>query len=862
MLNGRKPRGRLPLIRGLVALSLAVAPVMLSSGPAQAQTAVLGLTKAVSLPAPHEVAPATPFTYFLSYSCSSLQQDCAGVTIDDVVPPQLSRLAADIKLSGNFLTATYDAATGTAHFVLIDPVPAGTTAQVAISAQFPPGTPVGTQAVNQGTISGSNASPVTSNQVTVTAIAKSNWTVTKNVVPPGTPPQVDTPYTYKVGITLAAGGTQNLNGVVFTDTLPAGAQFVSATGGGTFANGVVTWPPRDIVPNPNADVTSSEEVTVIFPAASFPVGTHIVNLVVANGTPAGEPTQELGRAQRPGTIGGAGAVTAGSKKDTRPELGPGQSDTYTLTAENPNTTPLDGFHVTETLPPVLEMTQPGPNLTGNGPAPLSITATPGGNVPINGGNGNWSATAPASADSLLFDFGTAPPNFLTTILVTAGIPANGLDRSGQPIVAGSTFDNCVEIAATGSSVNKRQCTTQTIVPVSVDFSKVVTSASVTTPGQTVSWQIGAGVPATSAGDLTNPKITDCLPPGLDLLDPINPADPLNFSTTGFPVAPTLARAAGACGTNQVLLTWTWPAGFVLTKGTSGTISLNTLVAPDAPPASLHNVTDLTADNLSVALERTADVAVTSETLLRGTKFVKGDRDAAFIPGPGVGNTTRGGTAQYQAVIRNVSDVAVTDLVVLDTLPIPGDIGLKDLAPRLSGWEPFFAGQFTSNPPAASVEYTSSHNPCRVNLNVFPPGCDTPNWGPLPADLSSVGSIKIDFGSLVLNPNDAITFSWSMNVPADAPLNSIAWNSFGYIATRIDNGSQLESAEPQKVGLQVIPTDQPPCTTPPCTPPLPPTGGDANVLAIVATVLLAGGLTLVAVSRVTVRRRGSPRAAAG
>ena len=97
------------------------------------------------------------------------------------------------------------------------------------------------------------------------------------------------------------------------------------------------------------------------------------------------------------------------------------------------------------------------------------------------------------------------------------------------------------------------------------------------------------------------------------------------------------------------------------------------------------------------MERTADVAVTSETLLRGTKFVKGDRDAAFIPGPGVGNTTRGGTAQYQATIRNVSDVSVTNVIVVDTLPIPGDIGLKDPAPRLSGWEPFFAGAVHRQP---------------------------------------------------------------------------------------------------------------------------------------------------------------------
>src|SRR5262245_27549564 len=443
MAFGRRPRGRLPWIRGLVALSLAAAPVLLSTGPANAQAAVLGLRKAVSLPAPNEVAPATPFTYFLSYSCSSLQQDCTGVTIDDVIPPELSRLASDIKLSGNFLTASYDAATGTAHFVLIDPVPAGTTAQVAISAQFPPGTPVGTQAVNQGTISGSNASPVTSNQVIVTAKAASQWTVTKNVVPAGTPPQVDTPYTYRVGITLAAGGTQNLNGVVFTDTLPAGAQFVSATGGGTFANGVVTWPPRDLAPQPNVDVSSFEEVTVIFPSASFPVGTKILNVVVANGTPAGEPTQELGRAERPGTIAGAGTVTAGSKKDTLPELGPGQSDTYTITAENPNATPLAGFHVTETLPPQLEMVQPGPNLSGAGPPPVSITATPGGNVPINGA-GPWTATAPAGTASMLFDFGTAPPNFKTTILVRAGIPASGIDRNGQPITAGSSILNCID----------------------------------------------------------------------------------------------------------------------------------------------------------------------------------------------------------------------------------------------------------------------------------------------------------------------------------------------------------------------------------------------------------------------------------
>ena len=84
----------------------------------------------------------------------------------------------------------------------------------------------------------------------------------------------------------------------------------------------------------------------------------------------------------------------------------------------------------------------------------------------------------------------------------------------------------------------------------MEFSKILTSSSVTTPGQTVSWEIGVGVPPTSAGDLVNPRITDCLPPGLDLLDPINPADPINSTATGFSVAADHLphRRAGAAPT--------------------------------------------------------------------------------------------------------------------------------------------------------------------------------------------------------------------------------------------------------------------------------------------------------------------------
>ena len=83
----------------------------------------------------------------------------------------------------------------------------------------------------------------------------------------------------------------------------------------------------------------------------------MLNLVQAFGTPVGEPNQELGRAERPGIIRGAGTVTSGLKRRGLPEIGPGQIDTYSFTAENPNATVIAGFQVLETLPPQLVMAQ-------------------------------------------------------------------------------------------------------------------------------------------------------------------------------------------------------------------------------------------------------------------------------------------------------------------------------------------------------------------------------------------------------------------------------------------------------------------------------------------------------------------------
>jgi len=777
--------------------------VLISGAPAHAATATLGLSKSVSL-SPAVAPPGEPFTYFLSYACSSLSADCTGAKIVDVLPPQLSHAASDVKLGGNFSTSTYDPTTGTATFTLFSPLKAGTTAQVSITTLFPPGTAPGTVAVNRGSISATNATPVVSNPVTVTAKAASTWTVSKGLAP-GSIAQVGAPVTYRVAFTLAAGGTQNIANFRMVDTLPAGAQFVSATNGGVFtAPNKVTWTDGTLVPQANSDVTFVRDVTVIFPAATFKAGQQIINGVDAFGAPTGSPDQNLGHADHTVNLRAAGAATSGRKSDTVPSLGPGQADTYTITASNPTALPLDGFLVTETLPPQLVMVQgAGANLSGTGGAPGISVSSGGAFTPISvSGAANWTATAPANTAQIRFDYGTVPAAFTASIKVHAGIPTNGIGRDGKPVTAGSSIVNCEATTATGAP-SRQSCTTQTVQPLAVTLSKTLLTSPVTSPGQMETWSIDVAVPATSASDLLNPAIVDCLPVGLDLVNPANPADPVNGTTTGFNATPIITRTPNACGTNQVRIAWVWPGAFSVVRAQHGTITLHTMVAVDAPPGSLVNEVTLSGKNLLTPLVRTANLAVTSSSLLIGVKSVKGDQDAGFLNFPAVGTTKQGGSAIYQGVVQNVSDVPVRDLVVIDTLPIVGDIGVVEPAARDSAWQPLFAGTVDA-PEAAVVSYSTSHNPCRPELGTNPPGCQPANWTTsLPSPASSVGAIKIEYGSFVLSPSASVNFTFPVSTPADAPIGAVAWNSFGYTATRADNLSPLQPSEPQKVGLQVF-----------------------------------------------------------
>src|SRR5690606_29457208 len=78
-------------------------------------------------------------------------------------------------------------------------------------------------------------------------------------------------------------GNLDINNLVIKDTLPVGAQFISASNGGVEAGGVVTWNLGD---NHRNDL--SVTVSVYYPSPTFTDADTVVNHVEAQYVPLGE----------------------------------------------------------------------------------------------------------------------------------------------------------------------------------------------------------------------------------------------------------------------------------------------------------------------------------------------------------------------------------------------------------------------------------------------------------------------------------------------------------------------------------------------------------------------------------------------
>lgn len=344
--------------------------------------------------------------------------------------------------------------------------------------------------------------------------------------------------------------------------------------------------------------------------------------------------------------------------------------------------------------------------------------------------------------------------------------------------------------------------------------------------------------------LQDPVIADLLPFGVDY-----DGEAISFGTWCDavpipPVAPVVTVIPNYLGTGRTMVRMAFP-GYSMPAGISHVVLIKTKLTsnvPAGPPVGdyfavndgtgLKNIAYVSGSSPTVcqypAETETTDIydadgdgsftdkvcytkdgaSVTSSAALESIKWVKGSCDADYSKYPQFGQTFPGGLANYKASIENTGNVAVDEIVMIDILPFVGDHGVIDPNPRNTRWRPVLAGPVNA-PPGVTVLYSTVSNPCRTELVPSgPAGCTAPNWSNTPpADITTVQSLKFDFGSMILYPGDLLNFTWDMRAPIDVPAtlyDSIAWNSFGYKATRVDNNVAFLPAEPLKVGIKLKP----------------------------------------------------------
>ncbi|QBE49272.1 SpaA isopeptide-forming pilin-related protein [Leucobacter triazinivorans] len=190
------------------------------------------------------------------------------------------------------------------------------------------------------------------------------------------------------------------------------------------------------------------------------------------------------------------------------------------------------------------------------------------------------------------------------------------------------------------------------------------------------------------------------------------------------------------------------------------------------------------------------------------KSVRGSNDTSFKTFPAIGYVEgTGGTATFRLDWTNKSIASMTDVVVYDLLPTPGDTGTIPTTvdqQRGSTFEPTLAS-IAPLPAGISAYYSVSDNPCRPEVlpNADNPGC-VDDWTAMPASpsaalLQQITALKF-VSSQTYAFNTGFRIEINMTTPSGITDSDIAWNTFAASQTNADSGQVLPAVEAARVGV--------------------------------------------------------------
>ncbi|HHH50393.1 MAG TPA: hypothetical protein ENK52_05385, partial [Saprospiraceae bacterium] len=600
-------------------------------------------------------------------------------------------------------------------------------------------------------------------------------------------------------------------------------------------------------------------VSVTFSSADYAVGDSVLNTGHLSYTPIGESPTTISTSVM---LYFEAAKTEGSLSKTPYSSTriQGEWGRYKIKFKNTSNIPIDNFYIEDIIPAGITITHFNTGgFYGLGGLQFSIKYTTNLNPvwttsPGSPYNQNSNATENVSTyglasneyiTGLRWDFSPGQFAIGSGLKSSQAIYINYNVNKDAPL---GDITNCVTAggdAITYSLTNANSCATFEVLPgingfVSAprkDFKErtcncwTYFSSDYYNVGDTLSFRLQMENHITSSTNIPNPSLADLLPNGLTYID-----GSWAFENSGYVVpAPTFTKTVNHNGTGRTLLKWDW-TGYSLGPDTTFFVTFDAVIGIASPSGAGGLVNEYailqydnngcTSGNIQKAdtFDLDGDGNTTEEFCfakteinineffsLESEKLVKGQLDSTYTKYPQTGSSVPGGISDYKLTVKNTGNIPVDSIIIVDILPFVNDTGVVDLTARLSRWSPNLVSTVQA-PAGVTVYYSTEKNPCRAAEGLVPsgpPSCSPPNWNTSPpADLTMVQSLKFEFGQNTLYPNDSVQLNWAMRVPVNALAtigaapDSIAWNSFGFIGKRTDNGLKTLPSEPLKVGINL------------------------------------------------------------
>ena len=785
----------------------------------------------------------------VTYNWPSLSQTLTAAKIEIPLPPEYDGNPANVQLlsSVHVASTNYNPGTRLITYTMVNPLPAGSSGTFKIGLRYPNGvTPNGT-AVPVTATATAVGQPSNTSPVTLTASATDKVTISKVI---GAPPALNENATYLIQVRNNQGnGNYNLNSTIITDTLPAGAQFVSASSAGSYNPGTnqVTWNLN--VLDTTEDVTL--RVTVKFPPPGFALTNNVVNNVGLGATlplPGNPPATRTASVTSVISPPNPSGVTSKSVSDSISSLK--AYLTYTLGVRNAGNVELSNYILEDSFPAefipttlyigsdnndaetatiaVQYQTTLNPAFVTAAGSPF--TATPGSDIAIDVS----SLAGGAVVTGVRYTYTALPVGYDTAwrsrVSGTVGNQSTGLDRNGA-VIAPLPRDpviNTVNYSYNfngGPTVNGTSSANTRIIEATPkpQVSKSISRSSAQ-PTDTINFY--SEVRNTNGSlPLTSPVWADLLPAEVEYTT--------GTFTVGNQFAPfvpaNLTVTPNYNGTGRTLLRYA-ATGASINAFQNGSISFDVKVKPGTVVGNYSNTAYLVSttspvinpeyvtpepdtSDLDADLNTTETIypsnptpfTITRYAAVDSYKVVKGELDTVFHRAPITGLTNANGTFVYKLTVTNPGNVPLNNIKIMDVLPFVGDVGvLLTSANRDSEFTPYLTSVVTA-PPGITVSYSTSRNPKRTDLDPAlsdPPGAAGTFSPVAPVDLTTVGSLLFDFGTIVLAPLETRELTWTMTAPTSVIPGDIAWNSFGFRAGATDGGTPPPPSEPIKVGVTV------------------------------------------------------------